>query len=683
MNTTPSLDHAALRTLCANALRVLAIDAVQAANSGHPGMPMGMADIAEALWRHHLKHDPADPQWIDRDRFVVSNGHGSMLLYALLHLSGYALPMGELRRFRQLHSLTPGHPEHGLTPGVETTTGPLGQGITNAVGMALAEKLLAAEFNKPGHAVIDHRTYVFLGDGCLMEGISHEACSLAGTWRLNKLIAFYDDNGISIDGDVKGWFGDDTPARFEAYGWTVMRGVDGHDRAALDSAIAAAKTSTQPVLICCRTQIGHGSPNRAGTAKAHGEALGAEEIKLTREQLGWSWPAFEIPELVREAWSARERGAQARREWQQRFGAYAEAHPDRAHELLRRHASPGAPNPAAERAFVQAIADTEAKRATVATRKASQELLNAVAPAMPELLGGSADLTGSNLTDWKGHKPLLGSGTGNHVHYGVREFGMAAIMNGIALHGGFRPYGGTFLTFSDYSRNALRMSALMKLPVVHVFTHDSIGLGEDGPTHQPVEHVSSLRLIPGLDVWRPADATETAVAWRESLRRSDGPSALALSRQGLPHAAEAGQERIEAIAHGGYVLRRPAQEQVVLIATGSEVQVALAAATLLGEEGIAARVVSVPCLDVFERQSADYRAEVIPRQLPRLAVEAGSSGLWWKYVGEHGEVVGLDRFGESAPAGDLFRLFGITAEMVAVRATRLVAAAAKPELATH
>ncbi|WP_341889587.1 transketolase [Variovorax sp. YR752] len=681
--TTPSLDHAALRTLCANALRVLAIDAVQAANSGHPGMPMGMADIAEALWRHHLKHDPADPQWIDRDRFVVSNGHGSMLLYALLHLSGYALPMSELRRFRQLHSLTPGHPEHGLTPGVETTTGPLGQGITNAVGMALAEKLLAAEFNKPGHAVIDHRTYVFLGDGCLMEGISHEACSLAGTWRLNKLIAFYDDNGISIDGDVKGWFGDDTPARFEAYGWTVMRNVDGHDRAALDSAIAAAKTATQPVLICCKTQIGHGSPNRAGTAKAHGEALGAEEIKLTREQLGWSWPAFEIPEVVREAWSARERGAQARREWQQRFGAYAEAHPDRAHELLRRHASPCAPNAAADRAFAQAIADTEAKRATVATRKASQELLNAVAPAMPELLGGSADLTGSNLTDWKGHQPLVGAGTGNHVHYGVREFGMAAIMNGIALHGGFRPYGGTFLTFSDYSRNALRMSALMKLPVVHVFTHDSIGLGEDGPTHQPVEHVSSLRLVPGLDVWRPADATETAVAWRESLRRSDGPSALALSRQGLPHAAEAGQERTDAIAKGGYVLRRPAHEQVVLIATGSEVQVALAAATLLGEEGIAARVVSVPCLDVFERQGDDYRAEVIPRHLPRLAVEAGSSGLWWKYVGENGDVVGLDRFGESAPAGDLFRLFGITAEMVAVRATRLVAAAAKPELATH
>ena len=672
--TTSSPDAAALRTLCANALRVLAIDAVQAANSGHPGMPMGMADIAEALWRHHLKHDPADPQWLDRDRFVLSNGHGSMLLYALLHLSGYALPMGELKRFRQLHSLTPGHPEHGLTPGVETTTGPLGQGISNAVGMALAEKLLAAEFNKPGHTVIDHRTWVFLGDGCLMEGISHEACSLAGTWRLNKLVAFYDDNGISIDGDVKGWFGDDTPARFEAYGWTVIRNVDGHDRLALDAAIEAAKSAGQPVLICCRTQIGHGSPNRAGTAKAHGEALGAEEIALTREQLGWRWPAFEIPENVREAWSARERGAQARGDWQRRFGAYAEAHPDRAHELLRRHTSTALPA-AAEQALAKAIAETEAKRATVATRKASQELLNAVAPALPELLGGSADLTGSNLTDWKGHKPLLGEGTGNHVHYGVREFGMAAIMNGVALHGGLRPYGGTFLTFSDYSRNALRMSALMKLPVVHVFTHDSIGLGEDGPTHQPVEHVSSLRLVPGLDVWRPADATETAVAWRESLRRADGPSALALSRQGLPHAAEAGQERSEAIARGGYVLRQPEGEQLVLIATGSEVQVALAAAALLAGEGIAARVVSVPCMDVFERQDESYRAEVIPRRLPRLAVEAGSSGLWWKYVGENGDVVGLDRFGESAPAGDLFRLFGITAEMVAVRATRLVGAA--------
>ncbi|MFT3666101.1 transketolase [Piscinibacter sp.] len=677
MTTSP--DAAALRTLCANALRVLAIDAVQAANSGHPGMPMGMADIAEALWRHHLKHDPADPQWPDRDRFVLSNGHGSMLLYALLHLSGYALPMSELRRFRQLHSLTPGHPEHGLAPGVETTTGPLGQGITNAVGMALAEKLLAAEFNRPGHSVIDHRTWVFLGDGCLMEGISHEAASLAGTWRLNKLVAFYDDNGISIDGDVKGWFGDDTPARFEAYGWTVIRHVDGHDRAALDAAITAAKASGKPVLVCCRTTIGFGSPNRAGTAKAHGEALGAEEIAKTREQLGWTWPAFEIPDAVREAWSARERGAQARREWQQRFGAYAEAHPELAHELLRRFASNGLPA-AAEQAFAKAIAETEAKRASVATRKASQDVLHAVAPHLPGLLGGSADLTGSNLTDWKGSQPLTGAGTGNHVHYGVREFGMAAIMNGIALHGGLRPYGGTFLTFSDYGRNALRMAALMKLPVVHVFTHDSIGLGEDGPTHQPVEHVSSLRLIPGLDVWRPADATETAVSWREALRRGDGPSVLALSRQALPHAGD-GAERIDAIARGGYVLRRPADEQVALIATGSEVGIALAAATLLAGDGLSARVVSVPCLDVFERQDAAYRSEVIPRHLPRLAVEAGSTGLWWKHVGEHGDVVGLDRFGESAPAGELFRHFGLGAEQVAARAARLLRTAAAPELA--
>jgi transketolase len=674
------LQTMALRRLCANALRVLAMDAVQAANSGHPGAPMGMADIAEALWRHHLKHDPTDPAWIDRDRFVLSNGHGSMLLYALLHLSGYALPMSELKRFRQLHSLTPGHPEHGLTPGVETTTGPLGQGLANAVGMALAEKLLAAEFNRPGHTVIDHRTWVFLGDGCLMEGISHEACSLAGVWQLNKLVAFYDDNGISIDGDVKGWFGDDTPARFEAYGWTVLRDVDGHDRAALDAAIAAALRADRPVLACCKTQIGHGAPSRAGTADVHGAPLGAAEIAATRVALGWDWPPFEVPEAVQRAWSSRERGASRRRDWQRRFSAYAEAFPELAHELLRRHAAPGVPGDRTERAFAQALAETESKRATVATRKASQELLNSVAPTLPELLGGSADLTGSNLTDWKGHRPLLGSGTGNHVHYGVREFGMAAVMNGIALHGGLRPYGGTFLTFSDYARNALRMSALMKLPVIHVFTHDSIGLGEDGPTHQPVEHASSLRLIPNLDVWRPADATETAVAWREALRRADGPSALLLSRQGLPHAGD-GSERIEAIARGGYVLRRPVDERVALIATGSEIGVVLAAAQLLAAEGIAARVVSVPSLDVFERQSEGYRAEVIPRHMARLAVEAGSTGLWWRHVGERGDVVGLDRFGESAPAGDLFRFFGITAELVAVRAAKLVGAT-EPALAS-
>ncbi|WP_353093639.1 transketolase [Methylibium sp.] len=664
-------DTAALRSLCANAIRALAMDAVQAANSGHPGMPMGMADIAEALWRHHLKHDPADPKWIDRDRFVVSNGHGSMLLYALLHLSGYELPIDELKRFRQLHSRTPGHPEIDVTPGVETTTGPLGQGISNAVGMALAEKLLADEFNRPGHAVIDHRTYVFLGDGCLMEGISHEACSLAGTWQLNKLIAFYDDNGISIDGDVKGWFSDDTPRRFEAYGWTVLRDVDGHDFASLDRAIAQAQASDKPVLVCCKTRIGQGSPNRAGTAKAHGEALGEAEIALTRQALGWTAAPFEIPEAVEQAWSALEPGARRRRDWSDRFSAYAKAYPDLASELLRRQSATLSPSSATEAALTAAIDNAETRRAAVATRKASQDVLQEVGPAMPELLGGSADLTGSNLTDWKGHRPLKGRGTGNHVHYGVREFGMAAIMNGVALHGGYRPFGGTFLTFADYARNAIRMSALMRLPVVYVFTHDSIGLGEDGPTHQPIEHASSLRLIPNVDVWRPADATETAVAWRQSLRRADGPSCLLLSRQALPHGGD-GRERIESIARGAYVLRRPEGERVALLASGSEVGIALQAAALLAADGIAARVVSVPCLDVFDRQDATYRHAVIPRHLPRLAIEAGSTGLWWKYVGEHGDVIGLDRFGESAPATQLFKLFGLTAEAAAERARQLV-----------
>jgi len=660
------------RAICANALRVLAMDAVQAANSGHPGMPMGMADIAEALWRHHLKHDPADPRWIDRDRFVVSNGHGSMLLYALLHLSGYALPIDELKRFRQLHSRTPGHPEVGMTPGVETTTGPLGQGIANAVGMALAEKLLADEFNRPGHAVVDHRTYVFLGDGCLMEGISHEACSLAGTWGLRKLVAFYDDNGISIDGDVTGWFGDDTPGRFEAYGWTVIRAVDGHDFAALDHAIAAAQASEKPVLICCRTRIGQGSPNRAGTAKAHGEALGAAEIALTREALGWTAGPFEIPAPVAQAWSALDSGASERGAWLERFAAYERDHPDLARELLRRTQHGAALTPETEAALATACANAERLRASVATRKASQDVLQQVGPATPELLGGSADLTGSNLTDWTGHRPLKGRVTGNHVHYGVREFGMAAIMNGVMLHGGFRPFGGTFLTFSDYARNGVRMSALMKLPVVYVFTHDSIGLGEDGPTHQPVEQASSLRLIPNVDVWRPADATETAVAWRETLRRSDGPGCLLLTRQALPHAGD-GTSRLDAIARGAYVLRRPAGERIALLASGSEVSVALAAAELLAAQGIAARVVSVPCMNVFERQDAVYRRHIVPRHLPRIAIEAGSSGLWWKFVGEDGDVIGIDRFGESAPAGELFKLFGITAEVVAQRARTLLA----------
>ena len=669
MNTTLNPPS---RVTCANALRVLAMDAVQAANSGHPGMPMGMADIAEALWRHHLKHDPADPRWIDRDRFVVSNGHGSMLLYALLHLSGYGLPIDELKRFRQLHSRTPGHPEVGVTPGVETTTGPLGQGIANAVGMALAEKLLADEFNRPGHAVVDHRTYVFLGDGCLMEGISHEACSLAGTWGLRKLVAFYDDNGISIDGDVRGWFGDDTPTRFEAYGWSVIRAVDGHDFAALDEAIAAAHRSEKPVLICCRTRIGQGSPNRAGTAKAHGEALGAAEVALTREALGWTAGPFEIPESVVQAWSALDTGASQHRAWLERFAAYADAYPDLAHELTRRTRHEAALAPEAEAALATACSNAERQRARVATRKASQDVLQELGPAMPELLGGSADLTGSNLTDWKGHRPLKGTATGNHVHYGVREFGMAAVMNGVMLHGGLRPFGGTFLTFSDYARNGVRMSALMKLPVVYVFTHDSIGLGEDGPTHQPVEHASSLRLIPNVDVWRPADATETAVAWRETLRRSDGPGCLLLTRQALPHAGD-GTPRIDAIARGAYVLRQPDIEHIALLASGSEVGVALAAAELLAGEGVEARVISVPCMDVFERQDAAYRHQVIPRHLPRIAIEAGSTGLWWKFVGEHGDVIGIDRFGESAPGGELFELFRITADALAERALAVLA----------
>ncbi|WP_028999709.1 transketolase [Azohydromonas australica] len=668
-HTAPDL----IRRRCAHAVRMLAIEAVQAANSGHPGMPMGMADIAETLWRHHLKHDPADPQWPDRDRFVLSNGHGSMLLYALLHLSGYDLSMQELQSFRQLGSRTPGHPEVDLTPGVETTTGPLGQGLANAVGMALAEKLLAQEFNRPGHEIVDHRTWVFLGDGCLMEGLSHEACSLAGTWGLRKLVAFYDDNGISIDGDVRGWFGDDTPARFEAYGWTVLRGVDGHSFQALDEAIAQALRSERPVLICCRTQIGHGSPNRAGTADVHGAPLGAAEIALVRQALDWETAAFQVPQEVRQAWDAVERGAALHRQWQQRFDAYAQAFPELAAELQRRRRG-GALREQTVAALAQAVREAERRSAKVATRKASQELLDAVAPTAPELLGGSADLTGSNLTDWRGSRSLTGQGSGNHVHYGVREFGMAAVMNGVALHGGFRPFGGTFLAFSDYSRNALRMAALMRLPVVHVFTHDSIGLGEDGPTHQPVEHAHSLRLIPNLDVWRPADATETAVAWEQALRRDDGPSCLLLSRQALPHAGD-GQERLGDIARGAYVLRRERDERVVLIASGSEVSLALAAAQRLADEGIAARVVSAPCLEAFERQDEAYRRDVIPRALPRLAIEAGRSGLWWKYVGEDGDVVALESFGESGPAPALFEHFGFTPQAVAERARRLLAQA--------
>ena len=661
-------DHFALRPAdathrrrLANALRVLAIDAVEAANSGHPGMPMGMADIAEALWRRHLRHNPADPRWADRDRFVLSNGHGSMLLYGLLHLTGYDLPAEELRHFRQLGSRTPGHPEYGVTPGVETTTGPLGQGIANAVGMALAERRLAAEFNRPGHTIVGHRTFCFVGDGCLMEGISHEACSLAGTLGLEKLVVFYDDNGISIDGHVAGWFTDDTPRRFEAYGWRVIRDVDGHDAEALDAAIAeAVQPCGRPMLVCCKTVIGHGSPAKAGTHDVHGAPLGAAEAAAAKAALGWTAPPFAVPENVRAAWDARERGAAAQVEWQARFDRYAKAHPQLAAEFARRMRGD---LPEGFAAATDAwIADVAERAETVATRKASQQAIQHLTALLPEMLGGSADLTGSNLTDWKG----CGD---RYVRYGVREFAMAAVMNGVALHGGLLPFGGTFLVFSDYARNGLRLAALMGLRVVHVFTHDSIGLGEDGPTHQPVEHAASLRLMPNMDVWRPCDALETAVAWRAAVERTDGPTALLLSRQTLP--AQMGEAA--GAARGGYVLAdaESGPPDVVLIATGSEVQVAMAARALLTERGIAARVVSMPCCEAFERQDPVWRRTVLPGGVPRLAVEAGATGLWRAYVGLCGDVIGLDRFGESAPAGDLYEHFGITAAAVADRAQAL------------
>ena len=662
--------------LMANAIRALAMDAVQQANSGHPGAPMGMAEIAVALWGRHLKHNPAHPQWADRDRFVLSNGHGSMLIYALLHLSGYDLPMSELRNFRQLHSKTPGHPEVGVTPGVETTTGPLGQGLANAVGMALAEKLLAAEFNRPGHAVVDHHTYVFLGDGCLMEGISHEACALAGAWKLGKLVALYDDNGISIDGQVKPWYIDDVAKRFEAYGWHVIGPLDGHDVAAVDAAIKQAKTSaTQPTMIICKTNIGQGSPNRAGTAKAHGEALGVEEIKLTREALGWPYEPFVIPETVYAAWDGKRAGEAVEAKWLKAFEKYKARHPALAAELARRM-SGDLPAGFAQAAVDAAVA-AHAAAQTVASRKASQIALEAFTAALPELLGGSADLTGSNLTNTS-HTPSLrfdetgAPNGGRHINYGVREFGMAAIMNGVTLHGGFIPYGGTFLTFSDYSRNAIRMASLMKIRVIHVFTHDSIGLGEDGPTHQSVEHAASLRLIPGLDVWRPADTAETAVAWAVALQSRERPSALLLSRQNLPYAPKASSELapkasgLDAIAKGGYVLAEPGEvglskaAQAVIIATGSEVQLALHAQAALAKLKIAVRVVSMPSTNVFDRQSVAYQASVLPAKLPRIAIEAGVTGGWWKYG--CAAVMGIDSYGESAPAPALFKHFGLTTD---------------------
>jgi transketolase len=663
----------------ANAIRALSMDAVQQANSGHPGAPMGMADIAEALWTRHLRHNPADPSWANRDRFVLSNGHGSMLLYSLLHLTGYDLPIEELKNFRQLHSRTPGHPEVGITAGIETTTGPLGQGLANSVGMAMAEALLAQEFNREGHAVVDHYTYAFVGDGCLMEGISHEACSLAGTLKLSKLIVFYDDNGISIDGRVENWFGDNTPQRFESYGWNVLRDVDGHDIKAIDAAIVQAQKLAEegkgPTLICCRTVIGKGAPNAAGTEKVHGAPLGANEIEATREALNWPYPAFDIPAEIYAYWDGKEKGRQQQAEWEKRFNAYSKAYPAEAAELQRRMRSE-LPGDFAERAraFVEA---TNQKAETVASRKASQLAITAFVEMLPEMLGGSADLTGSNLTDWKGAVPMrageLHLRFGRHINYGVREFGMAAIMNGVALHGGYLPFGGTFLTFSDYSRNALRMAALMKQRVVHVFTHDSIGLGEDGPTHQSVEHAASLRLIPNLHVWRPCDTTETAAAWAYAIQRPSsvgmtvrdgGPSALLLSRQNLPFVARDGQA-IAGISRGGYVLRDAEGARAVIIATGSEVALALAAQEQLAAKGIAVRVVSMPCTNVFDAQDAQWREAVLPKGLPRVAVEAGVTSGWYKYVGLDGAVVGLDTYGESAPAGDLFKYFGLTAEHVA------------------
>ena len=672
----------------ASAIRALAMDAVQLANSGHPGAPMGMADMAVALWGEHLSHNPSNPHWLNRDRFVLSNGHGSMLIYALLHLTGYDLPISELKNFRVLHSKTAGHPEVGVTPGVETTTGPLGQGITNAVGMALAEKLLASEFNRAGHEVVDHHTYAFLGDGCLMEGISHEACSLAGAWKLNKLIALYDDNGISIDGQVAPWFADNTPERFKAYGWQVLGPIDGHDAAAVSKAIASAKLSAdKPTLIVCKTSIGKGSPNRANTAKAHGEPLGADEIALTRAAIGWHHAPFEIPADIYAAWDAKAQGQAREAQWNTRFTAYQAAHPELAQELLRRMAGELPKN--FSQTVVDTVIDAHTKAETVASRKASQLALQAFTAALPELLGGSADLTGSNLTntsstpnlriDLAGQVVKNEAGVGGrHINYGVREFGMAAIMNGVALHGGFIPYGGTFLTFSDYSRNAIRMAALMKQRVIHVFTHDSIGLGEDGPTHQSIEHAASLRLIPNLDVWRPADTAETAVAWAVALQNQHKPTALLLSRQNLPYLPKgdspehkkAGEiSGLDVISKGAYVLVEPSEvglnkkAQAVILATGSEVQLALKAQALLAEKKIAVRVVSVPSTTTFDRQSAEYKAAILPAGIPRIAVEMGSTDGWWKYGVS--AVVGIDTYGESAPAPVLFKHFGFTPENVA------------------
>ena len=649
------------QTLMASAIRVLSMDAVQKANSGHPGMPMGMADIAVALWADHLKHNPKNPLWADRDRFVLSNGHGSMLLYSLLHLTGYDLPMSEIANFRQLHSKTAGHPEYRVTPGVETTTGPLGQGITNAVGMALAERLLAEEFNRPDHAIVNHFTYVFLGDGCLMEGISHEACSLAGTLGLNKLIALWDDNGISIDGRVVSWFNDDTPKRFEAYGWNVIRDVNGHDAVEVSKAISYAKSMNngKPTLIACKTKIGQGSPNMADSDKVHGSPLGANEIAATRDALGWNHPPFTIPQDVYELWDAKEMGSATEQIWALEFKAYQTAFPDLAKEYLRRMSGDLPTN--FEQVIKEVVKTTTDKAETIATRKASQNAIEGFAKALPEFMGGSADLTGSNLTNWSTCLPLRKNQWGNHINYGVREFGMSAIMNGISLHGGYIPFGGTFLTFSDYSRNALRMAALMKIRSIFVFTHDSIGLGEDGPTHQAVEQVASLRLIPNMDVWRPADTTESAVAWAHAIERRHGPSCLIFSRQNCPY-LEKDSQQIENIAKGAYVIHDAPKPKIVLMATGSEVGLAMIVAKNLSQKGIGARVVSIPSTTTFDQQSISYKNSVLPAGVPRIAIEAGVTDFWWKYGCT--AVHGIDTFGESAPAGVLYQHFGLTAENI-------------------
>ncbi|MCZ2240990.1 transketolase [Vibrio parahaemolyticus] len=661
------------RKYLANAIRALSMDGVQQANSGHPGAPMGMADIAEVLWRSHLNHNPSNPEWADRDRFVLSNGHGSMLIYSLLHLSGYELSIDDLKNFRQLHSKTPGHPEYGYAPGIETTTGPLGQGITNAVGMAMAEKALAAQFNKEGHDIVDHFTYVFMGDGCLMEGISHEACSLAGTLGLGKLIAFWDDNGISIDGHVEGWFSDDTPKRFEAYGWHVIPAVDGHDADAINAAIEAAKADPRPTLICTKTIIGFGSPNKSGSHDCHGAPLGAEEIAATRKELGWEHGPFEIPQEVYAEWSAKETGAAKEAAWNEKFAAYEAAYPELAAEFKRR-VNGELPAEWEEKAS-QIIADLQANPANIASRKASQNALEAFGALLPEFMGGSADLAPSNLTMWSGSKSLEANDfSGNYIHYGVREFGMTAIMNGIALHGGFVPYGATFLMFMEYARNAMRMAALMKIQNIQVYTHDSIGLGEDGPTHQPVEQMASLRLTPNMNTWRPCDQVESAVAWKLAIERKDAPTALIFSRQNLAQ-QERTAEQVTDIAKGGYILKdSDGKPELILIATGSEVELAVKAAEQLTAEGKKVRVVSMPSTDAFDKQDADYREAVLPSDVTaRIAIEAGIADFWYKYVGFDGRIIGMTTFGESAPADQLFEMFGFTVENVVNTAKELLA----------